>query len=113
MTTNFDKWVYFLKNLEDFNAIPEILKDSVFLKAFEKAEIANYNDAQRMAYEESVKIYRDNVNVVKSSYLDGEKKVKNDVVIKSLKKNLDIKLIMELTELTEEEILKVKQDNNL
>jgi predicted transposase/invertase (TIGR01784 family) len=41
--THFEKWLYFLKNLESFNEIPEILQEKVFVDCFQKAEIAQYN----------------------------------------------------------------------
>ncbi|UCH95559.1 MAG: Rpn family recombination-promoting nuclease/putative transposase, partial [Candidatus Aminicenantes bacterium] len=34
LETHFDKWLYFLKNLEDFENIPGILKEKIFEKAF-------------------------------------------------------------------------------
>ncbi|MBU1020779.1 MAG: Rpn family recombination-promoting nuclease/putative transposase, partial [Firmicutes bacterium] len=37
LTTHFEKWLYFLKNLEDFNEIPAILNESIFNKGFEVA----------------------------------------------------------------------------
>jgi hypothetical protein len=37
LETSLDKWIYFIRHLEDFNSIPEILKDDVFIKAFGKA----------------------------------------------------------------------------
>lgn len=42
LNTRLDKWLYFIKNLEDFDNIPLIFQDDVFVKAFEKAEIAKY-----------------------------------------------------------------------
>jgi predicted transposase/invertase (TIGR01784 family) len=59
LETHFDKWLYFLKNLETFDDIPEILKENVFIEGFRKAEIANYNAKERDQYEESLKVYRD------------------------------------------------------
>ena len=40
LETRLDKWLYFIKHLEDFQIIPDIFKDKIFEKAFEKAEIA-------------------------------------------------------------------------
>ena len=42
LETRLDKWLYFIKHLEDFQSIPAIFKDSVFIHAFETAAIANY-----------------------------------------------------------------------
>jgi predicted transposase/invertase (TIGR01784 family) len=66
-----DKWLYFLKNLENFEDIPEILKEEVFIKGFEIAEIANFTPHQLAEYEESLKIYRDLKGVIDTSYEEG------------------------------------------
>jgi len=42
LETHFDKWLYFLKHLEDFENIPGILNEEIFVKAFQVAEIANF-----------------------------------------------------------------------
>lgn len=60
LVTRLDKWLYFIKHLEDFQAIPAIFKDKVFIQAFEKAELANMKDEERNSYEYSLKIFRDN-----------------------------------------------------
>jgi predicted transposase/invertase (TIGR01784 family) len=52
------------------------LRDRVFKKLFEVAEIAAFTPVERVAYEESVKIYRDLKNVmdtaVEESYSKGK-----------------------------------------
>jgi predicted transposase/invertase (TIGR01784 family) len=73
LESHFDKWLYFLKHLEDFEKIPEILKDDVFIKAFETAEIANFDEKQLSDYEESLKLYRDFKGVIDTSFEEGEK----------------------------------------
>ena len=51
LETHFDKWIYFLKKLETFDDIPQILKEPIFEKAFKSAEIANFTADQRDQYE--------------------------------------------------------------
>ena len=41
LETHFDKWVYFLKHLEDFDHIPAILNEPIFQKGFEIAEVSH------------------------------------------------------------------------
>lgn len=60
LTSRLDKWLYFIKNLEDFQNIPAIFKDEVFTKAFEKAELANLRSNELDQYEYSLKVFRDN-----------------------------------------------------
>nr|VFK15677.1 MAG: conserved hypothetical protein (putative transposase or invertase) [Candidatus Kentron sp. LPFa] len=54
LSTHFDKWLYFLKNLESFDHIPAILDEPIFQKAFHTAELANLNHEQYRAYEENL-----------------------------------------------------------
>lgn len=60
LATRLDKWLYFIKNLEDFQSIPTIFKDEVFTQAFEKAELANFKQDDLDRYEYSLKAFRDN-----------------------------------------------------
>jgi hypothetical protein len=54
LETKFDKWCYFLKNLERFDHIPTILNEPIFQKAFDTAELANLSLEQRAIYEENL-----------------------------------------------------------
>ena len=71
LETHFDKWLYFLKNLESFDKIPDILKEDIFEEAFKVAELANFTSEEISAYEESLKIYRDNINVIETAKEEG------------------------------------------
>ncbi|MGD2089756.1 MAG: Rpn family recombination-promoting nuclease/putative transposase [Candidatus Aminicenantes bacterium] len=73
LENHFDKWLYFLKHLESFESIPGILKEDVFLKGFEIAEIANFDEKELAEYEESLKYYRDLKGVIDTSFEEGEK----------------------------------------
>jgi len=53
LENRFDKWCYFLKNLESFEHIPAILNEEVFQKAFKTAELANLSPKERERYERS------------------------------------------------------------
>ncbi|OHD28068.1 MAG: hypothetical protein A2Y34_02680 [Spirochaetes bacterium GWC1_27_15] len=73
LTTHFEKWLYFLKKLEDFNEIPNILNEPIFKKGFEVAKIANFNSDEMFDYQQSLKIYRDLKGVIDTSFQDGVK----------------------------------------
>ncbi|NBA76975.1 hypothetical protein GOQ04_15560, partial [Emticicia sp. ODNR4P] len=60
LTTRLDKWLYFIKNLEDFQNIPELFKDEVFTHAFQVAELAKMDREDWERYEYSLKVFRDN-----------------------------------------------------
>jgi len=71
LQTHFDKWLYFIKHLEDFEAIPTHLQEAVFEQAFAIAEIAHFNPQQQKDYENSLKYYRDLKNVIDTAELTG------------------------------------------
>lgn len=72
LSTRLDKWLYFIKHLEDFQKIPDIFTDEIFVQAFEKAEIANYSEQERNEYEQSLKIYRDLKGVIDTAFDEGK-----------------------------------------
>ena len=72
LETHFDKWLYFLKHLEDFENIPGILNEEIFEKAFHVAEIANFTPQQLAQYKESLKTYRDLKGAFDTSYEEGK-----------------------------------------
>ncbi|MFY7812195.1 MAG: Rpn family recombination-promoting nuclease/putative transposase, partial [Flavobacterium sp.] len=72
LKTRLDKWLYFIKNLEDFQTIPEIFKDKIFIQAFEKSEIAKFGQAELENYEMNLKIYRDYKNTVDTAFDEGK-----------------------------------------
>jgi predicted transposase/invertase (TIGR01784 family) len=54
LETKFDKWCYFLKNLESFDNIPAILNEPIFQKAFETSKLSNLTPEQRSMYDENL-----------------------------------------------------------
>ena len=72
LENDYEKWMYFLKHLEDFNEIPSIFKESIFEKAFEIAEIANFNKSELESYEKSLMAYRDLINVMDTKFDEGK-----------------------------------------
>jgi len=59
LETKFDKWCYFLKNLESFDRIPSILNEPIFQKALGTLELAGLSAEERDRYEQSLIQYRD------------------------------------------------------
>ncbi len=72
LESHFDKWLYVLRNLEDLTDRPARLQERVFSKLFEQAEIANYSHEEYVAYEESLKVYRDMKNSLDTAFDEGK-----------------------------------------
>ena len=116
LETHFDKWVYFLKNLENFDHIPDILNEPIFKKGFEIAELSHLTPRQYDAYLKSLVEYSEVQNVRDTSFGDGEKigmekgKIEGKIeaiktVAKALKtQGIAIDIIMVSTGLSQQEI---------
>jgi hypothetical protein len=111
LTTRFEKWVYFLKNLENFDEIPAILNEPIFQEAFEVAKIANFNRKQLNDYNESVKNYRDLHSVVKSAVDKAVDSTKKEIIIRTLNINkLSIEDIAKINDVSIEVVLTIKKE---
>ena len=114
LQTRFDKWMYVLKNLPVLDRIPVELKEKIFLKLFEIAEIAKLKPEEYKQYEASLNAYRDILNIKNTYFEKGEKKgrIERNIEIakEMLKENEPIEKIIKYTGLTEEEINNLKKE---
>ncbi|MGH8552143.1 MAG: Rpn family recombination-promoting nuclease/putative transposase, partial [Methylococcales bacterium] len=67
LASHFDKFLYFIKHLDEFESMPEIFKGDIIEQGFERARLAQLNEIQRDAYEQSLKELRDAYNVVQTA----------------------------------------------
>ncbi len=107
LETRFDKWLYAIKNLNKLDRIPDKLREQIFDKLFETAEIARFSQEQIRSYEDSLKYYRDLKNSLDTARDEGELQKAFDVAKKGLIKGMSIVDISELTGLSVEEIKKL------
>jgi len=111
LETRFEKWLFVLKNLHKLDRVPDRLKENVFLKLFETAEISKFTQQEFRDYEDSLKYYRDLKNSLDTAKKEGKIEGKIEDAIKMLEKELDISLISEITGLTENEINDLNDKN--
>jgi len=104
LETRLDKWLYFIRHLEDFQTIPEIFKDEVFIQAFGKAEIAKYSEEERHDYEQSLKNYRDLKGVIDTAFDDGQIQRTFEIARKGKLMGLSTDDLIKLTGLSKSEI---------
>jgi predicted transposase/invertase (TIGR01784 family) len=71
LETRFDKWLYVLRNLNRLDRIPDKLREYIFDKLFETAEIARFTPQQVQYYEDSLKAYRDLKNSLDTAKREG------------------------------------------
>ena len=71
LTSNFDRWIYILKNLDKINEVPKQLNEGLFVKLFKLAEFRAMNKEQQRAYMDSLKRYNDWQNVLDYAHEEG------------------------------------------
>jgi predicted transposase/invertase (TIGR01784 family) len=107
LETRFDKWMYIIRNLHKLDRFPEELKEGIFEKLFEVAEIAKFTPEEVKAYEDSLKTYRDLKNSLDTAREEGRKEEKRLTVLNSQKAGLSIELISSITGLSTEEVQRI------
>ena len=72
--TDFERWIYVLKNMETLQRLPFKARKAVFEKLEQIVDIAGMSKEDRMKYDESIKVYRDQLAVMEYERLQGEAK---------------------------------------
>lgn len=106
--TTYDKWLFALKNLSRLENRPKELRDKIFDKLFEEAEIAKFSKKELHEYEDSLKAYRDIKNSLNTAFEKGHEKGRDErsfeIASALLTEGISIEKIMHCTGLTEEQI---------
>ena len=115
----YDKWLYALKNLATLTARPAALRDKIFDRLFQVAEIARFTPTELREYEDSLKNYRDLKNsldaaeekgVIKGREI-GRAEGRTEGIVLTAKKlksmGFSVADIMEATGLSEADVIKL------
>ena len=108
LETDFDKWLYVIKNLQQLDNIPHNLQNTIFEKLFDTAEIANFSKQEKYQYEESLKYYRDLKNVIDTGKEEARLEEKYKIAAKALGEGFDVELVSTLTGLSIQEVELIK-----
>lgn len=98
------------QNLNRLDRVPDKLRERVFEKLFESAEIARFTPDQVQSYEDSLKYYRDLKNSLDTAKEKGREEERLDIAQKALLKGYSVDQIIELTGMTKEQIEKLIKD---
>ena len=112
LETNFDKWLYVLRNLSRLDNQPTYLRNEVFNRLFSQAEIARFDKKELKAYEDSLKAYRDIKNSLDTAkeegraegHAEGASEKALAIARELLAMNMSIDNIKKVTGLTDDEI---------
>lgn len=112
LVTLYDKWLYALKNLASLTERPAALRDKIFDRLFQLAEISKFTPLELRDYEDSLKTFRDLKNSLDTAKEEGfnegmEKGMEKGVLLtaKGMKsEGIPVSVIAKITGLSEEEI---------
>ena len=110
LETRFDKWLFVLRNLNKLDRVPDKLREQIFDKLFETAEIAKFTPAQIQSYEDSLKYYRDLKNSLDTAKEEGREERAFEIAKELLKNGVNIEIIVQSTGLTKGQIARIKSD---
>lgn len=69
--TNFEKWIYVLKNMDTLTRLPWAAKSSVFKRLEQIADVSSLSRQERLKYDEGLRKYRDTLSVLEGAKQDG------------------------------------------
>jgi predicted transposase/invertase (TIGR01784 family) len=107
LETHFEKWMYVLKNLKRLDNIPDRLREKIFEKIFFAAEVAKLTNEEYKDYLDSLNSYRDLKNSLDYAKAEGGKLRTMEIAKKLKNREMPIAQIIELTDLSKEEIEKL------
>ena len=107
--TNFDKWMFILKNLHQLERIPEKLQTKIFEKLFKTAEISNLSPEEMKEYEESLKDHWDQYSILETARNEAKEEGKVEIAINLIKEGNDNRFISKITGLSIHKIEELRQ----
>ena len=115
LENNIDKWLFVLKNISNLQELPDKLRNRIFEKLFKVAEIAKYTHEEWMAYQMSLKDYRDNRAAIKTAIEEGRKEERKiqEAKIKQIEENHNKELKEKNNMIQEKDNMLQEKDNKL
>ena len=107
--TNFDKWMFILKNLHQLERIPEKLQTKIFEKLFKAAEISNLSPEEMKEYQESLKNHWDQYSILETAKNEAKEEGKTEIAINLIKEGNDNHFISKITGLSIQKIEELRQ----
>ncbi|MDR1332547.1 MAG: Rpn family recombination-promoting nuclease/putative transposase [Tannerella sp.] len=115
LSTNTERWLFLLKNLERLNARPPEVRGEIFERLFRIAEIKKLTEREMEEYRTSIFEY-DSVKdaiaysserALKKGYLEGQQ----DMIKQFLREGMSLELLSKYTGLTVEQIEAISKSN--
>ena len=84
--TDFERWIYVLKNMETLKRMPFKARKAVFEKLEEIADVSSLNEEENELYWRSVNAYRTHLSVLEASRLEGREEGRQEGLEEGLEK---------------------------
>ena len=107
INTRFEKWLFIIRNLNKLERIPDELREGIFERLFEIAEIAKFSVKEAEDYEDSLKIYRDLKNSIMTAQEEAVNNRNKEIVKLMLSENETKEKISRFTGLKIQEIERI------
>lgn len=121
LETNFDRWLYVLKNMHKLDRLPDELHTELFERVFKVAEIAKFTQEEHRNYEDSLKSYRDMQNSIDTARAEGkeegialgENRMTALFVINSFKAHIPVETIALIANISVDEVRDILRSEGL
>ena len=87
--TDFERWIYILKHMETLERMPFKAQNMIFGRLEEVCNLNSLSRQERLNYDESLKVYRDGVAVIKYAEQRGMEKGMEKGLEKGMEKGLE------------------------
>lgn len=111
LCSEFEKWCFFLKNLEKLEEIPQALQEPIFIKAFEAAEMERLSPEEHERYLRSLQNSWEIKSCVETAIEDGRRAGAIEKAKSLIPHGLPDQLISEMTGLPVETIKDLRLDD--
>ena len=104
MNTLIEKWVYFIKNAENLEIIPDNTEDKGLQEAYKDAEKHSWEREELIAYDNAAIAVQDQKGQItiaaKKAKIEGKREGKVEVVKKCFANNMPLESIPDITDFT-------------
>ena len=122
LETDLDKWLYLLKNMSNLLERPERLRDRIFTKLFDVAELAQLDDEDRIKYIKAMNTERDTYNQIEYARETGREEGREEglkegrgeerlkIAMNLIRVGASCEIITQATGLSAEEVSRLKEE---
>jgi len=112
LKTLTEKWVYFIKNAENLEVVPDNINDEGLKSAYEEANVQTWTQEELDAYEYAFMREEDERARLDKAKEEGKEENKIDTVLKLHGKAKSISEIADLLDISEDEVLQIIENQS-